>query len=103
MRIAALRGYLNPHYFSSDLPIVDLFGEPLESDIVGCSPAPRHGNLRLNHHLSKSREDFQRKVARGRATTTLEQRDASFFDYYHRNEVPDLIAAGLAQQVRSLI
>lgn len=47
--------------------------------------------IQLNHYFCKTREEYEEKMARGRADWYVPRRPEDF-DYYNRNEVEDLTA-----------
>ena len=58
--------------------------------------------LRINHYFLKSREDFKRKVERGRADIK-ERRKIDEFDSNDRNEIEDLTISRFIPALKSKI
>ena len=92
VRVSACAGTSdNPHRFQlrSGFRTVHADGTDLElfhPRRTGMSREVRWSPMRLNHYIVKSREEFDRKRLRGRATKVDAVRATSFFDDHDRNE-----------------
>lgn len=95
----------NPHHFElkDSFSYVNTKFEPLishEKHGKGLSNTIVWENVRLNHYVVKSWCEFWvKKVARGRATTSL-QRDANFFHGHNRNEEKDMIPSNVIEDLK---
>lgn len=92
VRVSACAGTSdNPHRFElrSGFRTVHADGTDLElfhPSRTGMSREVRWSPMRLNHYIVKSREEFDRKRLRGRATKVDAVRAITFFDDHDRNE-----------------
>jgi Glycosyltransferase family 92 len=75
----------NPHHFEI---AGGTFSESGQEVVGPHSPWPSHSWLRINHYLTKSRQEYLQRIARGRADMTV-QRPPSQFDLYQSDEVHD--------------
>lgn len=79
-------------------------GSPLKLDAKrgsGLSAEIRWAPLKLAHFVTKSREEFARKAARGRASSKLAKpRDQEFFTAHDKNDVLDPVRAELVAEAR---
>jgi hypothetical protein len=74
-----------PHWFDLRRGTIGEDGVLLRGPL---SSKPQHSLLRINHYHTKSREEYLRRIARGRADHT-EHRSPEEFDAYQMREVHD--------------
>jgi hypothetical protein len=75
----------DPHLFKVHGGTWSESGEQVKASLVW---PPRHEWLRVNHYVTKSREEWVRKIARGRADVPC-RRDLAEFEAYQPHEVVD--------------
>jgi hypothetical protein len=95
VRPSAVADWDSPHHaeLKPGFDCVQADGRLLQTDRKGLSPDAVWGDLRLNHYVVKSLEEFRRKQARGRATTSQKRPD-EFFAGHDRNECLEPTAKG---------
>ncbi len=103
-RIRALKApNLHNHEFAEGVVYQTVAGDPILPG-TGRSAAVSHDVVRLNHYFTKSREEWDAKVARGRATKPDGHADKfrkeADFRRHDRNEVSDDALAPFASEVR---
>lgn len=80
---------INPHVFSAEKRhTVNVLGKAIDPVAVHLRPVTSK-NLRLAHYFTKSREEFETKVARGRADTGTIRDLETYFRKHDINEVED--------------
>lgn len=84
---------LHNHEFNPGVVYQTVAGLPIERH-AGRSKAVAHGIVQLNHYFTKSTEEWEAKVARGRATKPIDHPDKfrkpSDFARHDRNDVRDV-------------
>lgn len=75
----------NPHQFCVSGGTCDESGRQVQGPFTSRA---RHRLLRINHYVTKSREEYVRRISRGRADLPA-QRDPAEFDGYQGAEVND--------------
>jgi|SRR5579863_1280308 len=75
----------DPHHFRVNGGTFNELGEPLDGPL---SDRPSHQLLRINHYVTKSREEYLQRIARGRSDVAG-QRDPAEFEGYQAAEVDD--------------
>ncbi|MCW3477382.1 glycosyltransferase family 2 protein [Limobrevibacterium gyesilva] len=88
------------HWFEVDGPYVDLAGRAIVDVKARLDDAPDYAAGQLNHYFTRSRADWDAKLARGYHDL---QRQPQEFDFYDRNDVRDDSAARWAPKVRELL
>ncbi len=98
--VEAIRA-LNPHlfYFRNDLKAVTENKIPFHGELT---PDLSVSKLRINHYFLKSREEFKKKVERGRADIK-KSRKIDEFDSNDRNEIEDLTISLFIPALKSKI
>ena len=93
----------NPHYFktTNGYRTVQADGRPVvhHRPASGISRDVVWHPLRINHYVVKSKEEFDRKRARGRATSD-KMRTEAFFHSHDRNEKEDAVPEWLVQATK---
>jgi glycosyltransferase involved in cell wall biosynthesis len=95
----------NPHQFHFTTGfVVNENDQPL-TNVQFPVPNASFEKIRINHYFSKSREEWQEKVKRGRACTADPnlQRDDNTFHVHDRNEVCDLAIQRFVPQLREAL
>jgi len=93
--------YYNPHAFDCGADIVTLSGRRLNQEMPGyVADAPDYTLGRLHHYFTRSRAQWEAKLARGYPDVT---RAMSDFEAYDRNEVFDDQAASRQPAARALL
>lgn len=77
--------HADPHFFQVEGGVFNENGVELECAL---SAQPAHAHLRINHYMTKSREEYLRRIARGRADIRA-VRSPSEFDWYQAAEIGD--------------
>jgi hypothetical protein len=99
VRPHAVKAFVNPHCVDiSQGRYVHPSGASVISNTPGIVVKPDHRLPCVHHYFTRSRREWERKVARGYRDRT--RRSLDEFTYYDRNEVFDSAAACLAPAVR---
>jgi hypothetical protein len=68
----------DPHHFSVSGGTVSETGEQISGPVTS---VPRHRFLRINHYVTKSREEYLQRISRGRIDLPTRREPAEFDDY----------------------
>jgi glycosyltransferase involved in cell wall biosynthesis len=94
------------HKFRPDVTYRTVLGEEIPED-VGKSRLVSHDVIRVNHYFTKSREEWDAKVARGRATKPSGHpekfRTERHFEMHDRNEDQEHDILRLVPQVKQML
>lgn len=90
VRPDAVSDFTNPHHttLKEGWAAVNSDNRQLTFESEGIAAETAWAGIRLNHYVVKSREEFDQKQARGRATIDAKRPD-NFFEGHDRNEVND--------------
>jgi len=94
-------GVTNPHFFVLNGKYVDPSGGALTFGMPGVTD--RFGDItkcRINHYFTRSRDDWERRMLRGRFVAGSAKRTWEEFEKYDRNEVFDQSISRFAGQTR---
>lgn len=96
-----LIGYSSPHYFNTEMPIYDEDFNIIISSNGGVMPKTNScSQIRINHYITKSLQDFENKLQRGRATVDY-KRYKDFFLDYDQNNIYDDSALKIVQKIKN--
>ena len=98
LRPQACTSFINGHYGLLEGDYVGVDGQPKLWQHPGVTAEAQDISIaRLNHYFTRSRSDWDRKMARGYGDMVRAETD---FELYDRNEVEDAAAVVFAQRVR---
>ncbi len=95
-------GSNNPHFFFVKGKTVNVNGEPVAwTDVSIVKSMPRNGKFWINHYFTKSKQEWEQKIARGNPAFL---RSADEFDIYDKaSTVDDTTAFALAPSVHDIL
>lgn len=91
-------GIRNPHEFTLNGPMIDELGRPLKGHLT---QTPTHTRLRINHYFIRSRQEWETKVAKGRADNGTKRTPDEWKGYPAL--VEDRSAGVYSEQVRQIL
>ena len=90
-----------PHSFEVAGTYQSACGGPVEWANAGGTTTPSYATAKIHHYFTRSRVEWERKVARGYRDGT--KRCYGQFSFYDRNEVEDWGAARFSQAVWTIL
>jgi hypothetical protein len=105
VRPERVTGIYNPHCFKLRGDYLDTDGRVIKGwqEEPGIMAAPAGlARIRIHHYFTKSKQEWQWKVEKGRADTS-EKRDPGGFVEYDRNEQPDSNILGFVDQTKAIM